>query len=114
MSKSALPCGAAPTICVARAVITASSKAFLVASTASSQPWTCAGVWAEAGTERARAQQARKRGTRERRLIREITREARSTFPERIERAFRIVVGAGLAPARAAARAAPTAQTRGE
>src|ERR1700737_891874 len=85
MSKSALPCAAPATIWVARAVMTASSKAFLVASTASSQPWICAGVWAEAGTERARAQ-ARRRGTRELRFMREITRQARSTFPERLER----------------------------
>src|SRR4030081_1825514 len=85
MSKSALPCGAPATICVARAVMTASSKAFLVASTASSQPWTCAGVWAEAGTERARAH-TRKRETRGRGLMQGITREAGTTFPERLGR----------------------------
>src|ERR1700693_6129639 len=94
MSKSALPCGAPATTWVARAVMTASSKAFLVASTASSQPWTCAGVCAEAGAESARAQ-ARKRGTGDRRLIREITREAGSTFPERLAREVGIIVGEG-------------------
>src|ERR1700674_1670252 len=86
MPKSALPCGAPATTWVARAVMTASSKAFLVASTASSQPWTCAGVCAKAETELPRAKQARRRGTPDRRLIQETPREARSTFPKRLER----------------------------
>src|ERR1700682_4351209 len=102
MSKSALPCGAPATICVARAVMTASSKAFLVASTASSQPWTCAGAWAEAGTGRARAQ-ARNTEMRERGFMAGITREARCAFPERLECEgvgySGIVVWAGFVPA---------------